>query len=257
MARTSSVVDHVVDQIAERIAAGDYPPGRWLPPAGELGAALGVHRTTVGRALKKLSANGVVVLYPNQGAKVATRSEVIVLTAADILEGAGDWRGFPASVYRAGGQPFNDITSAGEVPASADVASRLGVEAGSTVFARARIQGEVENGHRIPIQLSWSWFTMELADRVPAIRATPASGPSPVRDRVAEAGYRVRYDGRVKARHASPMERGLLELDGETAIVLDIWRTCIDGRGRPVEVSRLVDDAEKVELSYSHTPVSE
>lgn len=254
MARTPVVTDGVADEIAARIENGEYPAGRWLPTAVELGEEFGIHRRTVDRVIDRLAERGLVVRHRNKGAKVVKRHDVIVITAADILEGAGDWRGFPASVYRAGGQPFHVLTSAGEVPAPAEVATRLGVPAGTTVYERARVQGEVEKGRRVPIQLSWSWYTMDLVAQIPAIRATPPSGPSPVRARVDEAGYRPSYDGRAKARHASAVERQLLELAGDPAIVWEIWRTCFDREGRPIEVSKLVDDAETVELAYSYTP---
>ncbi len=258
MARPSSVKDRVADVIEERIRAGKdhrYQPGQWLPTADELGVEMGAHRTTVGRALQALAERGLVVVYTGKGAKVIIRTNPIVITASDILEGAGDWRGFPASVYRAGGEPFNDITSTGDVPASDDIATRLNIPPGTTVYERVRTQGEIKNGRRVPIQLSWSWYTMELANRVPAIRTTPATGPSPIRDSVAAAGYRVRYDVRAKARHPSQMERELLDLSGD--IVYDIWRTCLKTDERPIEVSRLILDAEKVELAYSYSPPPE
>lgn len=254
MARTPELTDSVVEQIAARINEGTYPAGGWLPKAVALGTEFGIHRRTVDRVLDRLQERGLVVRHPHKGATVVKRHGMIVITAADILEGAGDWRGFPASVYRAGGLPFNDITSAGDVPAPPEVARQLGVPEGTTVYERTRIQGEVEHGKRRPAQVSWSWSTMELVARVPAIRATPTTGPSPVRARVEDAGYRLSYAGRAKARHATPVERELLELAGDTAVVFDIWRTCFDQEGRPVETSRLIDDAEQVELAYSYTP---
>lgn len=256
MARTSDLSDSVVEELATRIETGRYPSGSWMPSAVTIGVEFDIHRRTVGRVIDKLQERGLVVRHRNKGAKVVKRHDVIVVTAADILEGAGDWRGFPASVYRAGGNPFNDITSVGEVPAPADVALRLGIPGGTPVYERARIQGEIKTGRRVPIQLSWSWYTMELANRVPAIRATPTTGPSPVRARVGDVGYRLSYDGRARARHASQTERELLELPDDPAIVFQIWRTCFDQDGRPVEVSKLIDDAENVELAYSYTPTA-
>lgn len=252
MARSTALVDSVADSIAKKIAVGgEYRDvHRWITPARTIAEREGVHRSTVARALAQLAERGVVVLVPNQGAKVAQPKLVVTRTVSDILTGVGEWRGFPASVVNAGGTPFNDIVSAREVAASAVVSDWLGITEGTAVYERVREQGAVEDGVKVLMQMSWSWFTMRVVDDVPAIRSTPTSGPSRIRARVVEAGYRPRYEHEICGRFADDSECELFGLDAH-AVLLDVWRTCVDDRtGETIEVTRMIDDAQRVKLRY-------
>lgn len=61
----------VADQIAERIRAGDFPPGSKMPADKALVASLGVSRTTVREAMIALEMMGYVVTRYGAGAFVA------------------------------------------------------------------------------------------------------------------------------------------------------------------------------------------
>src|SRR6476469_2106247 len=65
-----SVVDHVYAALRERILAGDLPRGTRLRQAS-LAAALGVSRTPLREALRRLSTEGLVEFSPNRGATVS------------------------------------------------------------------------------------------------------------------------------------------------------------------------------------------
>ena len=67
--RILSVVDHVYEALRDRILAGSIPPGARLRQAA-LAEELGVSRTPLREALRRLSAEGFVELAPNQGATV-------------------------------------------------------------------------------------------------------------------------------------------------------------------------------------------
>ncbi len=60
------LVDRVLDQLLERIRAGNYPPDSRLPGEHELSSMLGVSRPVVRDALAKLREQGIV--YARQGA---------------------------------------------------------------------------------------------------------------------------------------------------------------------------------------------
>jgi DNA-binding GntR family transcriptional regulator len=66
----ASVVDHVYAAIRERIVAGQLPRGSRLHQE-ELAAELGVSRTPVREALRRLGAEGLVQMHTNRGARVA------------------------------------------------------------------------------------------------------------------------------------------------------------------------------------------
>jgi DNA-binding GntR family transcriptional regulator len=66
----TSIVDRVYEELRERIATGALPRGARLRQEA-LAADLGVSRTPLREALRRLASEGVVVLEPNRGARVA------------------------------------------------------------------------------------------------------------------------------------------------------------------------------------------
>jgi DNA-binding GntR family transcriptional regulator len=66
-----SVVDQVYAVVRERILSGELPSGSRLPQSS-LAEELGVSRTPLREALRRLSTEGLVVLEANRGARVAT-----------------------------------------------------------------------------------------------------------------------------------------------------------------------------------------
>ena len=69
-----SVVDQVYMAVRERILAGDLPPGGRLRQE-ELAAELGVSRTPLREALRRLASEGLVDFHANRGATVAGDDE--------------------------------------------------------------------------------------------------------------------------------------------------------------------------------------
>jgi DNA-binding transcriptional regulator YhcF (GntR family) len=65
------VYEQIADQIRDRIAAGDLPPGHALPPVRTLASDLGVNLNTVARAYRQLEEQGFVLIRDRAGAEVA------------------------------------------------------------------------------------------------------------------------------------------------------------------------------------------
>ncbi|WP_135453276.1 FadR/GntR family transcriptional regulator [Mycobacterium sp. DL99] len=86
--RRSSLVEQAADQIAARIAAGEWEIGAKLPPESALAGELGVGRSTVREAVKELRGRGLVEARQGSGVFVIAleRSEEwdAVLRRADI-----------------------------------------------------------------------------------------------------------------------------------------------------------------------------
>ena len=61
----------ILEQIRERIAAGDWPPGRELPSIRGLAAELRVSVITVKRAYLELEAEGIIMTRQGKGSFVA------------------------------------------------------------------------------------------------------------------------------------------------------------------------------------------
>lgn len=251
LGRPSDVRERVVAEIAAGIVAGDYPAESKLPSQRELSLELGASRMTVMYALGDLERLGYISRRPGKRATVNRRQHTVTTRATyDIVRGEEGWRGLNAAIHRSGGQPFSVITSAVEVPASEGVATRLRIPPGTTVFERARVQGAVEEGIQVPVQLSWSWYTMGVVERVPEIRQNAGRGPTQIRSRIVAVYSGVRYEHTTDARHATTGECDLLKLP-DMAVVFDSWRTCVeDESGILLETTRMIMDARKVTLSY-------
>lgn len=54
-----------------RIASGQYPPGRKIPPLTELQNEFGLSSMTVRRAVKQLADDGLLLRVPGRGTYVA------------------------------------------------------------------------------------------------------------------------------------------------------------------------------------------
>lgn len=72
--QVQSVADQVYAVLRERIASGEIERGSRLHQE-DLAAEFGVSRTPVREALRRLAAEGLVDLFANRGARVATASE--------------------------------------------------------------------------------------------------------------------------------------------------------------------------------------
>jgi DNA-binding GntR family transcriptional regulator len=70
----SSAATSAHDEIRTRIVSGALPPGSRLREA-QLVTDLGVSRTPIREALRRLHAEGLVTILPNRGARVASWSE--------------------------------------------------------------------------------------------------------------------------------------------------------------------------------------
>jgi len=73
--RSAYAVDHVYEEVRQRILDGQFPSGTHLKES-EIAAQLGVSRTPVRSALIRLDAEGFVEVIPNRGTFVAQWSEV-------------------------------------------------------------------------------------------------------------------------------------------------------------------------------------
>lgn len=89
--RTGSVSDFVINEIARRIVEGQYRPGQRLVEA-DLTRDLGVGRSSVREALRRLENNRFIRIEPHRGATVATpQREEIVATfrVREVIAGLG------------------------------------------------------------------------------------------------------------------------------------------------------------------------
>jgi len=87
--RPAPLADRVYEQVAARIASGEFRPNTRLPPEHDLAAMLGVSRPILRSALLRLKGEGVIVSRQGAGSYVRDRAATIlsftpVETIADI-----------------------------------------------------------------------------------------------------------------------------------------------------------------------------
>lgn len=69
------ITDEIVDQLRSLILAGHYPPGSRLPAERELARSLGVNRSSLREALKKLEHMGLLSIRQGDGTRVTNFME--------------------------------------------------------------------------------------------------------------------------------------------------------------------------------------
>ncbi len=121
------------------ISSGDWKPGDPVPSEAVLMQQFGISRMTVNRALRELSAEGLVTRVQGSGTRVAELHRISsTLQIRDIHEEVAE-RGHVHSTR---------VILVKEEGAGADVAASLGLRAGAKVFHTVLVH--MENG--IPIQ---------------------------------------------------------------------------------------------------------
>ena len=70
---TSTLVGHIINELSERIVAGEWQPGDYLPPQKALAAELGVGVSTIREATQVLVSLGMVESRPGKGTWVRER----------------------------------------------------------------------------------------------------------------------------------------------------------------------------------------
>lgn len=251
MAKPPSKAQYVADQLAIKIAAGEYQPGEWLPGGEAIGRDFGAERGTVRRALHMLADRKppLVEIVRGNGARVLPRV-VTRHSPIDMTQPVGQWRGFGAAIYRAGQESYTDIIRIGETQAAPSVARWLGVPIGTAVLERNRVHGVVETGERKPVEIATSWISMPVVERVPALREDD-TGPGGMTARLVDAGYEPRYEDVLSARHADAAEQELLKVNGQHSMLVS-WRRTYDQTGHVIKVSRRVINSLLHELVYRY-----
>lgn len=245
MPRPPTKAQAITNALAARIVEGELDPGAWLPSERVLAHQYGADRSTVRRALRMLSDQGLVRLRHGAGAQVRT-SRAVRRSAADVTRQVGAWRGFHVSAQKDGRTPFTRTTVA-EVEAGERLAGRLDVPPGTRVLERARVQG-VEG--EPPVQTATTWVLLDVVERIPVLREVN-TGPGGIYSRLEEAGHEITFEESVTCRLPRADEQATLEI-GPDRPVLTLWRRAYDQEGRVVEVTHRVVVGDRHELVYRY-----
>jgi GntR family transcriptional regulator len=248
MPRPPAKAQVITNALAAKIIEGEYPAGAWLPSERELAAEYVADRSTVRRALRLLSGQGLVTIRQGVGAQVRA-AEPVRRDAADITRQVGNWRGFASSAIEAGREAFTR-TTVREIEADAAVARWMGVPTGSRVLERARVQGVVGDP---PVQTATTYVNWEFAEKIPQLRQVD-TGPGGIYSRLEEAGHGIAvFEESVTCRMPRDNERATLEIQADQP-VLTLWRRAYSRDGRIIEVTHRVVVGDRHDLIYRYGP---
>lgn len=225
----------IADALSAEIAAGRHPAGGRLPTEAALAARFSVNRHTVRRALAALSEGGLVRASQGRGTFVE---------AAPLAYPIGPRTRFSEIVTGAGREAWGDLIAAHAVPADAERATALALTPGDPVL-------ELLTVHRAdgtPISTARTWlplprfsgFAGAYAELGSITRAFAAFGV---------ADY-TRLSTRIRARPAEPDEAARLDL-APGRVVIAVSSVNADAQGRPIQATRSLFAADRVELVVS------
>lgn len=249
MPRPPTKAQSITDAIAARIASGQLPAGEWLPSERELSQQFDADRSTIRRALRMLSEQGLITHSKGVGAQVRS-STPVRRGDGDLTTQVGNWRGFHVSALRAGREPFTR-TTVRDVEADQNLARWLGVPIGTVALERARVQGVVGDP---PIQTATTWVVADIVERVPILRQVD-TGPGGIYSRLADIGIHVRFEETVTCRLPLASEREVLQIEPNQPVMV-LWRRGYSQHDHIVEVTNRIIVGDRHELVYSYGPTT-
>lgn len=226
----------VANELRTEILRGDLAPGAKLPSENTLAERFGVTRVTVRKGIALLRSEGLVITHQGKGAFVRERPNVSLRqTGTNYRERrATGVSNYNAEAAAQGQRARQVIREVAETPAGEEVASRLGVEAGTPVLARRRLF-TVDGS---PMQLVDGYYDFDLVAGTPiaeprlirgGVNAVLEDPTGPIRRRI------VQFVEDLDVRMPTPDETEQLEIPSGVPIARVI-RTAYDSSGKALEV---------------------
>ncbi len=214
----------IESQLLNMIESGKLKPGDLLPSEGELSRICGVSRMTSRQALQGLKAKGFVTRRRGSGSTV---------NQPRVEKNIAHLSGFSAEMRALGISATSRVLEQDTVPASAEVAAQLGLEAGEKILLLRRLR--LADGLPVAVEI-----TQIPLKRFPGIEAMDFNSRSVYHTLRESFGIRVsRADEILEARSATRAEAKLLGVRFR-ASVLAITRTLWSTDGLPVETAHSV-----------------
>lgn len=229
-----SVWRQIAEDIAGKIATGEWEEGRRLPTETDLAKSYGVNRHTLRRALGDLSRRGLVEASPRRGTFVAN---------ARITYPISEQTRFSEIIRAAGRDPGGKLLNWRTTTAPAEMARRLNIAAKGDVIETETLR----YANDTPLCWAVSWFPADRFVRLPGLLTRNPS----VTAALSQCGVREyrRQETRVSGRGATVKERKMLNLD-RGAAVLVVESVNVDKDGEPIQAARSVFTASIVELVF-------
>jgi GntR family transcriptional regulator len=232
----------VADALRRAITDKTYKPGDQLPSESQLAAQHHASRPTIRRALQDLRLKGLIETRQGKGAFVRRPLPLtITLTAENYNRHQREGRqGFSAQMSEQGHESHQDILDVSTVPASLEIAQRLGLKEGQDVLMR-RLRFVVDG---IPVQLVRVYYEPGLVAGSELER--PISIPDGVHAELRRLGVQITrfVEDFMGARLPNPEEEQALQLPSGVPVTRNI-RTAYAG-DQPVEVLDTISHGEVI-----------
>ncbi|HEY0698087.1 MAG TPA: GntR family transcriptional regulator [Micromonospora sp.] len=231
-----------------QIQSGELAPGDRFPTEGELSGRYGTSRNTVRLALDVLRNEGLVVSQRGRGSFV--RSEPRMRYYASLtgsrrkrLEADGRRDTFSQQIEAQGKTP-RQVSTVEIVPADAEIAAHLGIQAGESVAVRRRVMYADDQ----PLQLGDSYYPLAIVqDSKIMDRADITEGTDQVLEDLGHVP--TRYEDEISWRMPSAEEATKLHL-GPATPVGRLLRTSFDQNDQPIEVYQVILPGDRHVLLY-------
>ena len=244
----ATLTDRIADDLRDRIARSDLPPGSFLPSSPQLQDDYKASRDTVRNATTRLINEGLIEHVPGRlgGMRVRQRVQLTYL-ASKVQARDGGFSGADAffGSTRAQGYEPSQHFSVFLAALPDEYAALLQVEPGSTATVRRCLRRVNDE----PIALQDSYYPKWLTTLVDELQS-PTDIPVGTTQLLAERGFeQVAYDDLITGRMPTPDEADLLQLKPGTT-VLDILRITYGPDGRPVRLGHEVCDGQRYRRRY-------
>jgi GntR family transcriptional regulator len=233
----------IAEELAHSILSGELQSGALMPSERELIDRYGTTKSTAGKAIALLQAEGLVRAETGRGTFVQDIPKVKRVRRIP-PRGDGSGSSFAEEMRKAGLDPSTKLVQAELIQPPAEVARRLDMGDGEQALIRKRHM--FADGR--PVQLAASYIPLAVAGG--AELAYPDTGPTGIYERLAERGYRVkRFTEEIESRRPSAEEAEFLRIS-RTQHVLEVTRLACDPAGRVLEVTVNVFPSNLWRLSY-------
>ncbi|ANW19028.1 GntR family transcriptional regulator [Streptomyces clavuligerus] len=248
MAHTS---EEIAAELRRRIHRAELRPGDRLPTMEALAEEHGVSRQTAREALNLLKREGLAEYRGGRtGTTVRERPTTRMVRSRGMeRDSLGYYSGANVQHWRA---VAGTRTEVGTRPVPGDIAAALGVEPGTPVVVRERLNGDPGTAaHR---QLTDSWLHPDAVAALPVLAGE--TGPGGIYDRIEEwAGAPIAWEEEITAITPSPDETAALLLPPGVPLLRIIRTSTVTVAGRPLvaEVNDIRMSAELFSVRYPLT----
>ncbi len=251
----------VADALRAQITSGALGVGDWLPSEAQLTEQYQVSRYGAREAIKRLAAEGLIVVVDGKGAHVRARREraahadLRALWRETDTEGRMRYRDAEIAEWHAVEEPGRYRTQAG-----VDLALSLGVPEHTPLFVYDRLLAPDPDHSTAPgaekrRMVHRLYLPMSTCISVPALAEDPFRAPDELYSLLVEAGRELRWVEHVRATIPTPDDTTTLRIP-TGAPVLVTRRIITDDNGRALAMEETRRSAEDTQLTYPLTPTA-